>query len=65
MTEADAGPKGGQIFWNDALEESFKELKFMVYTYNLFNDPDLKMTFNLHTDDYGKQFINRIKESIE
>ena len=30
LTEADSGPKGRNILWNDALESSFKELERMI-----------------------------------
>ena len=30
LTESDIVPKGKKIFWNDALESSFKELNCMV-----------------------------------
>ena len=30
LTEADNGPKGRKIPWNNTLEDSFKELKCMV-----------------------------------
>ena len=37
LTEADSGPKGKKILWNDALERSFRELKRMVYVETLLS----------------------------
>ena len=49
LTEAARGPKGRKISWNDALEDSFKEIKRMVSTETLLNYTDWKITFTLHT----------------
>ena len=42
MTEADIGPKGRKILWNDVLEESFKEIKNIVSADTLLSYPYLK-----------------------
>ena len=55
MTEADSGPKGKKILWNDALEDSFKELKRMVSYETLLSDPYGKITFTVHTNASDKQ----------
>ena len=38
LTE-DIGPRGRKIIWNDALEDSFKEIKFMVSAESLLTCP--------------------------
>ena len=55
LTEADRGPKGRKILWNDALESSFKELKCMFSVETLISYPDWKLPFTVHTDDSDKQ----------
>ena len=55
LTEAAIGPKGRKIFWNDALESSFKEPKLMISAKTLLSYPDWKLTFTVHTDDSDKQ----------
>ena len=54
ITEAASGPKGRKIFWNDALENYFKELKHMVSTEALLSYPDWKIPFTVHTYAYDK-----------
>ena len=54
LTEADIGPKGKKILWNDALEDSFKEIKCMVSAETLSIYPDWKSPFTLHTDASDK-----------
>ena len=49
LTEAARGPKGRKISWNDALEDSFKELKRMVSAETLLNYPDWTVIFTVHT----------------
>ena len=55
LTEADSGPKGKKILWNDALESSFKELKRMVSAETLMIYPYCKLIFTVHTDASDKQ----------
>ena len=63
MTEADAGPKGGKIFWNDTLEDSFKEIKTMVSADNLLNYLYWAITFTVHTDTYDKEVSDVIRQN--
>ena len=55
LTDADSGPKGRKIFWNDALEIYFKELKHMVSAETLLSYTDWKMPLTVHTDASDKQ----------
>ena len=55
LTETASGPKGRKIFWNDALESSFKELKRMVSAEILMSYPYWKLPFIVHTDASDKQ----------
>ena len=55
MTEVDAGPKGRKIIWNNALGESFKDIKCMVYDEKLLNYTDLTITLTVQNDAYDKQ----------
>ena len=55
LTEADSGPKGKKILWNDALEDSFKELKRMVSYDTVLSDPYWTITFTVHTNASDKQ----------
>ena len=50
LIEADIGPKGRRILFNDALESSFKELKRMISSETLISDPDWKLPFTVHTE---------------
>ena len=43
LKEADNGPKGRRILWNDALESYFKELKCMGSADKLLSYPDWKL----------------------
>ena len=54
LAEVGSGPKGRTILWNDALENSFKEIKCMVSAETLFSYPDWKIPFTLHTDASDK-----------
>ena len=54
LTEASRVPKGIKIFWNDALESSFKELKCMVSSEILLSYPDWTMPSTVNTDASGK-----------
>ena len=47
--EATSGPKGRKIIFNDVLEESFNELKRMVYAENLLSYPYWKIPFTIYT----------------
>ena len=55
LKEADSGPEGIKILWNDALESSFKELKCMVFDETMLSYPYWKLPFKVHTDDSDKQ----------
>ena len=55
LTEVDSGLKGGKILWNDALSNSFKELKCMVSAETLLNCPDWKIPFTVYNDASYKQ----------
>ena len=57
LTDTDSVYKGGKIIWHIALEYSFKKLKCMVSSDNLFNYPDWIIIFAVHTDDSYKQFV--------
>ena len=50
MTEAASNSKSGKIIWNHALEDPFKELKYMVSAENLLSYPDWTITITVHTD---------------
>ena len=54
MTEEASSPKGRKIWWNDALEIYFKELKFMVSSNMLLSGPYWKIPFTVHTDASDK-----------
>ena len=67
LIEAARGPQGRTIFWNDALESSFKELNCMISDDTLLSYPDWTIPFTVHTDDSDKQLgavISLNKESI-
>ena len=68
LKEAANVPKGRKIFWNDALDNSFKQLNRMVSADTLISDPDWKMPFTVHTDAYDKQLgsviINNTKHIV-
>ena len=55
LTEAASSPEGGKILWNDALEESFKEVNHMVSAETLLIYPDWIIPFTVHTDASDKQ----------
>ena len=55
LVEAAVGPKDRAIIWNENLEVAFHDLKRMVSTETLLNDPDCKTTFTVHTYAYYKQ----------
>ena len=55
LIEAARGPQGRTIFWNDALESSFKELNCMISDDTLLSYPDWTIPFTVHTDDSDKQ----------
>ena len=55
LTEAYINPIGRKIFFNDALEIYFKELKRMVSSDALLNYPDCKILFIVHNDASDKQ----------
>ena len=48
-------PKGRKIPWNDALEDYFKEINWMVYDDALLSYPYWKIHSNVHTDASDKQ----------
>ena len=53
LSEGSSGPKGRKIFWNDALESSFKELNRMVSSETLLSYPDWTIPLTAHTDASG------------
>ena len=55
LTEADSGPKGRKILWNEDLERYFKELNCVVSAETDLSYPDWKPLFTVQTDDYDKQ----------
>ena len=55
LTEASDVPKCRKLPWDDALEDSFKELKHMVSAEILLNYPDWLINFTVHTDASDKQ----------
>ena len=55
LTDADSGPEGKKVLWNDALESYFKELKRMVSAETLLSYPYWKLQFTVHTDAYDRQ----------
>ena len=63
LTEVDSGPRGGKIIWGDALEDSFKELNFMVSYETLLNYLYWKIPFTVHTDAYDKQLSAVISQN--
>ena len=48
-------PKGRKILWNDALENSFNELKHVVSSETLVSYPYCTITLIVHTDASDKQ----------
>ena len=54
LTEADSVPKGGKILWDDALEDSFKELKRVVSAETLLSYTYWKIPFTVNTDASDK-----------
>ena len=68
LKEAASGPKGRKIFWNDALESYFKELKRMVSAETLLSYPDWKLSITVHTYTSDKQLgavINQNNKPID
>ena len=55
LTEAASVPKIRKIFWDDALESSFKELNRTVSAEMLLSYTDWKMPFTVHADSSNKQ----------
>ena len=49
LTEGDSRPKGINIILNDALQESFKGLMFMIFVATSFSCPDWKIPFMVPT----------------
>ena len=44
-----------KIVWNEALEDSFKELKHLFFAENLLSYPGWNIPFTVHTDASDKQ----------
>ena len=63
IPEAARDPKVRKIIFNDALEDSFKELTHMVSTEILVSYPDSKIPFRLHTDAHDKQLSAVISQN--
>ena len=67
LTEADSGPKGRKIIWNDALYDYCKEIKHVVSAETLLNYLGWKNTFTVRTYTSDKQLgavIGQNKKSI-
>ena len=65
LTEAASGPKDRKIRWNDALEESFKELNRMVSAENLLSYLEWKTPFTTHTNASDKKLGDLISHNNE
>ena len=63
LIESDSVPKGRNIFLNEALEYTFKELKSMKYAKNLLIFPDWTIPFTIHTDSSNKYFSAVISQN--
>ena len=63
LTEANIGPKGKKILWNDTPEDSFKELKCVVTSETLFSYPDWNIYFMVHTNEYDKHLCAVISQN--
>ena len=63
LPEVSSGPKRRNIFWNDALEISFKEIKCMISANTLSSYPDWKIPFTVHTYDSDKQLGDVISDN--
>ena len=63
LAEAASGPKGRKILWNKALEDSFKELKFVVSAETLLSYPYKKINFVVHTHVSDKQLVSVINHN--
>ena len=55
LTEVAIVPKGRKILWNDALEDSFKELNLMVSDKTLLSYLNFTIAFTIHTNISNKQ----------
>ena len=55
LEESSAAPKGGKMFCNYSLDNSFKELRQIFSADSLLNYPDWVITFTVHTYSYDKQ----------
>ena len=53
-TDSNSVCKGRNILWNDALEDSLKELKRMISAEMLLSYPDWTIPFTVHIGDYDK-----------
>ena len=77
MSEVYINLKYRKIIWNDALEQSFKEIKHIISAETSLNSPNWAIPFTVKTDAYDKQlgavisqnnkpmyfFSKRLKES--
>ena len=67
LVEAVRGPKCRKMLWNNALEESFKELQFMVSAETLLSYLYWRINFMVHTnvsDKYLGDFISHNNKPI-
>ena len=55
LKDVSRNPKYRKILWNEALEDSFRELNCRVSDETLLRYPDLTTTFMVHTDDSDKK----------
>ena len=63
LIEAAVGSRGRNILWNDALESSFKELKYMVSVEMPLHYPDWAIPVTVHTDASDKQLCVVISQN--
>ena len=63
LIEEARAPKGRKILCNDALEDSFKELKCMVSSETLLSYPYWKIPSPVHTDASDKHLGDVISQN--
>ena len=65
MKEADNGPTGRNIFWNNKLEVAFCKINSMVYAEIFLNYSDWKIPYNVHTYVSDKQLGSVISQNYK
>ena len=63
LIEADIPTKSRKILWNDALEDSFKELNCMVSAQTLLSYPDWIISFTVYTNASDKKLGGVISQN--